>query len=309
MARLMVVQGSGRRHGFTATLMKDVVERLRDVPDLEAEVFHLHDYTYGPCKSCFHCIRNIGQGCVQNDDWGRRGEGELFKAFMRANGLLIVDPVHGWTCSAEARVFIERIYSTIWEGIPNGMPYASISIASNQGFQTRAARELCKFAAGKAFRFIGSLPVHVAYLDEARPKAVELAYRVAEAAIIDEKNGRRKLTDEEIFLMYMDTPWDMIHGYLENLTDGSFRYEDSVPAKALREGVFINPEAHALLEKTCENLKLALTHYHAGGKRNAAVALSRAAKFWTNATFKQFLEKDVVHAEIPKAYRPLDELE
>ncbi|MHB9030212.1 MAG: flavodoxin family protein [Candidatus Latescibacterota bacterium] len=308
MARLMAVQGSGRRHGFTATLMKEVVESLRDVSGLEVEVYHLHDYTYGPCKSCFHCIRNIGQGCVQNDDWGKRGEGELFKAFMRANGLLIVDPVHGWTCSAEARVFIERIYPTIWEGIPNGMPFASISIASNQGFQTRAARELCKFAAGKAFRFIGSLPVHVAYMVEARRKGAELAHRAAEAAIADEKNGRRKLTDEEIFLMYMDTPWDMIHGYLENLTDGSFRYDDSVPANALRDGVFTNPDAQALLEKTCENLKIALAYFDAGEKREAAVALSRAAKFWTNATFKQFLEKDVVKAEIPKAYHPLDEL-
>lgn len=308
MARLMVVQGSGRRNGFTATLMKEVVESLRDVPGLETEVFQLHDYTYGPCKSCFHCIRNIGRGCVQNDDWGKRGEGELYKGFMRANGLLIVDPVHGWTCSAEMRVFIERIYPTIWEGIPNGMPFASISIASNQGFQTRAARELCKFAAGKAFRFIGSLPVHVAYLHEARLKAFELAHRVAEAALAEEQNGRRKLTDEEIFLMYLDQPWDILRGYLENLTDGTFRYEDSVPVNALREGVFTNPEAHALLEKACENLKIALTHFDAGEKREAAVALSRAAKFWTNATFKQFLEQDVVHAPIPKAYHPLEEL-
>ena len=108
--------------------------------------------------------------------------------------------------------------------------------------------------------------------------------------------------------MYMDTPWDMIHGYLENLTDGSFRYDDSVPARALGEGVFTNSEARALLEKACENLKAALERYNSGEKREAAIVLSRAAKFWTNATFKQFLEKDVVRAEIPKAYHPLDEV-
>ena len=43
MAHLMVTQGSGRKKGFTASLMNDVVERLKDVEGLEVEVFHLHD--------------------------------------------------------------------------------------------------------------------------------------------------------------------------------------------------------------------------------------------------------------------------
>lgn len=308
MARLMVVQGSGRRHGYTATLMNEVVESLGDVPNLEIEIHHLHDYTYGPCKSCFSCIRNVGGGCVLNDDWGRRGQGPLYQAFKRANGLLLVDPVHGWTCSAAARVFIERIYPTFWEGTPYGMPFASISCASNQGFQFHAARELCKFSAGKGFRYIGSMPLHIAYLEEARPKAFALAHRLAEAALRDERDGRRKLTDEEIFLMYLDQPWDIVNGYIENVTDGTFRYEDSVPARALRDGVFTNPEARPLLEKACEHLKAALDRYHAGDKRAAAIELSLVAKYWTNTTFKQFLEADVVHAPIPKAYRPLDEV-
>ena len=100
MAHLMVVQGSGRRKGFTATLMKRVVERLEKIDDLEVEIFHLHDYRYGPCTSCFYCIRNVGSGCNLDDDWGKKGDGVLYKAFMRTNGLLMVDPVHGWGVSA-----------------------------------------------------------------------------------------------------------------------------------------------------------------------------------------------------------------
>lgn len=301
----MVVQGSGRKRGFTASLMYDVVDALKTVEDLEIEVYHLHNYTFGPCKSCFACIRNVGSGCVQNDDWGRKGQGELYKVFKRANGLLMVDPVHGWGTSAAARVFIERIYPTFWEGTPYGLPFASISCASNQGFQNRAVEEFCKFSAAKGFRYIGGLPVHVAYLEEARKDAVELCMKLAKAALADERNGRKKLSDEEIFLMYMNTPWNIVRGYLDNLTNGTFRYETSVPARALRNGTFTSPEALPLLEKTCESLKLALAHNDKGDKRAAAVELAKTSKSWTNATFIQFLRDDVVKADMPKAYRPL----
>jgi multimeric flavodoxin WrbA len=309
MARIMVVQGSGRRRGFTASLMNDVVAEMRKIEGIEVEIYHLHNYIFGPCKSCFFCIRNVGSGCCQDDDWGRKGKGDLYQAFMRANGLLMVDPVHGWGMSAASRVFIERIYPTFWVGTPYGLPFASISCASNQGFQTRAVEEFSKFSAAKGFRYIGGLPVHVAYLKEARADAVALGGKLTEAALADERCGRKKLTDEEIFLMYMDTPWSIVRGYIDNLTNGTFRYETSVPVRALKDGVFTNPEARPLLEKTCESLKRALERYDAGDTRAAAIELSKTSKFWTNATFIQFLRDDVVKAEMPKAYRPLDELE
>ena len=307
MAHIMVVQGSGRKNGYTASLMQNVVDSLKDRENLKIEIFHLHDYKYGPCTSCFHCIRNVGLGCILDDDWGKNGEGVLYQAFKRANALFMVDPVHGWGISAAARVFIERTYPTFWEGVPYGLPFASISCASNQGFQYRATEEFCKAAASHAFRYIGGLPVHVAYMEEARSRARELALKLADAALEDERNVRRKLTDEEIFQMYLDTPWKLLEGYLQNITDNTFSYETSVPFKALNDGTFTIPEARELLEKTCEHLKTALELYNNHDRKAAASELALMAKYWTNATFKQFCEKDVVKASIPKAYRPLDE--
>ena len=305
MAYLMVVQCSGRRNGFTASLMKEVVSHLSDIDNLEIEVYHLHDYRFGPCTSCFHCIRNIGSGCILDDDWGKSGNGVLYQAFKRANGLLMVDPVHGWGMSAAACVFAERIYPTSWDGTPYGMPFASISCASNQGFQYRATEEYCKTAATKGMRYIGGLPVHLAYFDEGRRKACELGSKLADAAMLDERNGRKKLTDEEIFLMYNGTTWDIVDGYIQNLTNNSFRYDDSVPVKALSDGTFDNPEAIPLLEKTCEHLKSAIDHYNADDREAAARELALTSKFWTNATYKQFCE-NFVKSEIPETYRSLD---
>jgi len=307
MAHLMVVQGSGRRKGFTATLMKRMVERLEKIDDLEVEIFHLHDYRYGPCTSCFYCIRNVGSGCNLDDDWGKKGDGVLYKAFMRTNGLFMVDPVHGWGVSAAARVFMERTYPTFWVGIPYGMPFASVSCASNQGFQFKATEEYCRMSAGHGFRYMGGLPVHVAYYDEACEKAIDMGLKLADAALEDARNGRKKLTDEEIFLMYCDTPWSIVDGYIQNLTNNTFEYETSVPFKAVQAGKFNNPEAKPLIEKACEHLKSAIVHYNGKDRKAAACELALTAKFWTNATFKQFLEKDVVKAPIPEAYRPLNE--
>ena len=306
MALIMVVQGSGRRNGYTASLMKNAVESLQDVEGVEAEIFHLHDYKYGPCTSCFSCIRNIGSGCVLDDDWGRKGEGILYKAFKRANALLMVDPVHGWGMCAASYLFLERVYPTFFEGTPYGMPYAAVSCASNQGFQYRAIEEHCKQAASHAFKFIGSVPVHAAYIDKARLKVSELAVRLSMAALEDEREGRKKLTDEELFLHYLGTPWEILEGYLKNITDLTMKYEDSIPVNALNEGTFTIPEAHEHLEKTCQHLKKAIELYNQGDHEASASEFTLVAKYWTNATYIQ-LCAEYVKAEKPKNYRPLDE--
>jgi len=308
MATIMVVQCSGRKKGYTAGLMQSVVDNLKKTRDnLDIEVYHFHDYKVTPCKSCFYCIKNVGSGCVQDDDWGRKGEGVLYKAFKRANALLMVDPVHSWGLSAAARTFVERIYPTFWEGIPYGLPFASISCASNQGFQYRATEEFCKLSASHAFRYIGGIPVHAAYYAEGMKQAVELGDKLADAALADERDGRKKLTDNEIFHMYDGTPWDIIDGYLQNLTNNSFSLDDSVPVMALSLGSAKIPEAVELIEKVREHLGKALEHYRNGTRDDAARELALAAKYWTHGTYKQYCEGITVKDSIPETYRPLDE--
>jgi len=308
MPNLMILQCSGRRKGYTATLMQHIADHITaKYRDLDIEVHHAHDYRYGPCTSCFSCIRNVGGGCVLDDDWGRNGTGALYCAFKRANGLLVVDPVHSWGISAAGRTFFERIYPTFWEGIPYGLPFASISCASNQGFQYRATEEYCKLAASHAFRWIGGLPVHAAYYEEAKLKAVALGEQLAEAALKDARDGRRKLTDEEIFLHYLGTPWDIVDGYLQNLTNNTFRYEEAIPVRALEQGLVDRNEAVQLMKDVCVHLKAALEHYHAGRREDAAKELALTAKYWTHGSYKQYCEGITVKVEIPKTYRPIDE--
>ena len=307
MAHIMAVQCSGRRKGYTATLMETAAERLRETENIEVEVFHLHDYKVGPCTSCFKCIRKVGSGCVLNDDWGKKGYGVLYRAFKRTNGLLMVDPVHTWGISAAAHTFMERIYPTFWEGVPYGLPFASVSCASNQGFQYRATKDFCRMACGMGFRYIGGIPVHAVHFNESRGDIRVLAVKLAEAALLDERGGRKKLTDQEIFSMYNGAIWDLVDGYLQNLTGNSFSYEDSIPVKAIRDRLISNPEALLHIEKVCVHLKTALDHYNGGSREEAVRELALAAKYWTNGTYLQCCQNLTVNAKIPDTYRPLDE--
>jgi multimeric flavodoxin WrbA len=307
MAHLMVVQCSGRRKGYTATLMETAVAHLQKAyPNIDVEVFHLHDYTIGPCTSCFSCIRNIGSGCVLDDDWGRRGKGILYKAFKHTNGLFIIDPVYEWGISAGAHLFMERIYPVIWEGVHYGMPMASVSCASNQGFMYRATEEFCKLAAADGFRYIGGLPVHALYFKQALVDVTVLADKIAEATIEDEKSGRTKMSDEETFLMYKDAIWNIVHGYLQNLTADTFDYTESLPYKAIEEGLVTDDEALPFMEKVCAHLEPALNYYHNNDLENAAKECAQAAKYWTHATFYQCCQGHLSGAGIPESYRPLD---
>ena len=307
MARLLAILGSGRRHGFTARLLEAAIEGAREM-QVEVEMVHLVSYRFSPCNSCFACIRRPEEACVLEDDMGARGE--LFHSAKEANGLLVADAVHMWGPTAYAHTFMERLYPMIWTGEMKGLPFATISCASNQGMQILATREMCKWALGLGMRYIGGLPVHTAHLEQALPEAKTLGRRLAQAAKIDEAEGRQEFAnDEECYLYYMDKPWNALEPYIENLSNGTFKWEMSLPEFGLRQATFERPEAIELLEETSAEFRETLRYYKLNDFRKAIKHLVRAGICWTSATWKEFLERDVVGAAQPKAYRPLSQIE
>jgi multimeric flavodoxin WrbA len=307
MARLLAVLCSGRREGYTASLLQAAVEGASEVQGVEVRPLWTHDYSYGPCRSCFACIRSEDHTCVQPDDFGRSGEGEVFQELAAANGMLLADPVHNWGPSASSRLLVERCYPFLWSGRLNGLPFGSISCASNQGMQMLAAREICKWAFGLGFRYMGGIAAHCAILDEARREAEALGRRVAHAALHDADKGREPFDDEAKYLYYArEAPWAALDAYVENLTRGTGRWEQSLIRHGLVHGTFQRPEARELLEEALPVLKQALYEYHQGNREEATRELVRASALWTHATWKEFLEEEVIGVSQPDAYRPLD---
>jgi len=229
-------------------------------------------------------------------------KGELYAMVRDANGWILADPVHCWGTSATSHLFVERCYPFLWSGRLEGMPFASISCASNQGMQRLANTNLCKWAFTYGFRYVGGLPVHTVHLERAQEEARSLGRRLAEAAQVDAK-GRHKFPDLERCRAYLEEPWSVLKPYLQNLSEGTMEFTPSLIAQGLAS--FARREAIDLLQKAEEPLRTALALYKEGRHEAACEALVRSSTLWTHATWKEFLEERVIGTDAPAAYRPL----
>jgi multimeric flavodoxin WrbA len=302
--RILAIHCSGRKTGYTASVMSQAVEGAKEVKGAEIDIVHIHDYTIRPCISCFECIRNPGSGCILDDDMGK--DGELWKKTKKANGLLIADPVHMWSSSVGCHAFIERLYPYLWTGEINGLPFVYIACSSNQGFHRFSAKEICRRVIPYGFRTIATLPVHTVYLKESFKKARELGKELALAAKKDAEEGRQPFKNErEKFRYYQSKISPAFDIYLENLTDGKNTYEDSVFPQAIK--TFKNEEARKMIVKAAEEFKKCLKFYQQGDVEKAIDSIVTTGDYWTNATWKEYLEENVVGSKKPKAYRPLPE--
>lgn len=305
VATVLIALSSGRKHGYTAGLWQRAIEGAAAVESVAVDAVPLHDHSFGPCTSCFHCIRHRGNGCVLEDDFGRSGEGTLYRKSAGADAVMLVDAVHSWGPSAIAHLFIERLYPLLWTGTRRGLPFASISCASNQGMHHLARDNYCKWAGGLGFRYIGGLAVHTTVYDDALNEAQSLGAKLAEAALRYEREGPRDWSDNELYQHHLDQPWGLVDPYLQNLTSGTMDAERSLIARGI--ATFRQTDAVRLLQEALPELRQALEHHAAGNPEAAIPHLVAAGSRWTHATWKEFLEDDAIGASIPEAYRPVEE--
>lgn len=307
MARVLGILGNARSDGYTVRVLAEVLKGARSVPGVEAEQVHLLRFKFGPCTSCYECIRMPEHRCILRDDMGQRGEGRLWQRIEGAHGLILAAPVHCWTADALTHLFVERLYPFLWSGELRGIPLATLAVASNQGFQIVANAMLCEWAFTLGAHYVGGLPVHVAYLEEALWEARRLGARIGEAALRDEQEGRESPGDEELWLEYLDTPWQVYPHYIENLTRGTGDPTLSLIGRALAQGSFQEPEAVELLKRADREFQAFVHQRNLGDRESALRALVRASALWTHATWKEFLEEQLVGVSPPEAYRPIEE--
>ena len=101
--KVCIINGSPRRNGNTAELLKPFRERLLQL-GAEIDDIFLKDYKVGPCLGCYACQNVSGEyGCVQKDDaeavWMRAGEADL---------LVLATPIYSWYCTAEMKALMDR---------------------------------------------------------------------------------------------------------------------------------------------------------------------------------------------------------
>jgi multimeric flavodoxin WrbA len=100
MPEILAIYGSPRRHGNTATLLREAVQGARSQGAAVEEVF-LRDLNISPCLEIYGC-RKTGR-CVIKDDFQ-----ELHDKLLNCRGLMLASPVFFYTVSAHTKIFMDR---------------------------------------------------------------------------------------------------------------------------------------------------------------------------------------------------------
>lgn len=84
--KVIGINGSARRDGNTAILLRSVLAVLND-EGIETELIQLAGTEIAPCRACWAC--GGGRGCVQRD-----GFAKVFEKMRSADGILLGSPVY-----------------------------------------------------------------------------------------------------------------------------------------------------------------------------------------------------------------------
>ena len=102
---IVIVKGSPRREGNTATLAEQVAAGAQ-AAGATVESFYLHGLDINPCDACDACQSAPYGGCIVEDDMQL-----LYPKLEDADALVIASPVYWFTVSAQTKLFMDRCYA------------------------------------------------------------------------------------------------------------------------------------------------------------------------------------------------------
>ena len=156
--KLLVLLGSPRRNGNSATLAEEAMRGARE-GDAIVECHRLHEMNIRPCEACEYC-RNKGAGtCRQDDDMQT-----LYPGVRAADAILLAGPVYWFSICAQTKLFMDRLYAFGYEegyrlrGKRIGI---ILTYADADPFRSGAINALRSFQ--DSFRYVGAEIVDMVY--------------------------------------------------------------------------------------------------------------------------------------------------
>ena len=133
--KVIIINGSARRHGCTARALREVEEVLHD-EGIKTITFHIGSQDIRGCISCHKC-QKTGK-CVFDD-----AVNEIAAEFENADGILIGTPVYYAGASGTVISLLDRLYySTSFD---KTMKAGAAVISSRRAGSTSALDELNKY--------------------------------------------------------------------------------------------------------------------------------------------------------------------
>lgn len=117
MNKILILNGSPRKGGIIATLLKEVVEGVKEKNN-KTEWIDIYNLQMKPCMACMKC-RTDGECVLPKDDAHIIG-----KKIKEADVLVIGTPTYWGNMSSQLKVLFERNVPVFMGEKPNGIPIA-----------------------------------------------------------------------------------------------------------------------------------------------------------------------------------------
>jgi multimeric flavodoxin WrbA len=101
--RVTAFNGSGRKDGNTAILLRTVLEELEN-EGIETELVQLAAGKIRGCSSCYQCFERKNQRCAMEDDSGNEWIGKI----IASDGIILGSPVYFSDLTASLKALLER---------------------------------------------------------------------------------------------------------------------------------------------------------------------------------------------------------
>lgn len=103
--RIIVLNGSPRKNGNTAELIKSFVNGAREAGNTVTEFF-LNEMDIHGCLGCFGGGKNLESPCVQKDDMLK-----IYPAYKAADVVVLASPLYYWTISGQLKTAFDRLFA------------------------------------------------------------------------------------------------------------------------------------------------------------------------------------------------------
>jgi NAD(P)H-dependent FMN reductase len=114
MGKLLVLNGSPKKQGAVARLLRAVSEAAAESHDVEW--IDVYDLAMAPCSGCMRC-RPDGECCLPEDDAHRIG-----RKIRDASGLIIGTPTYWGNMSSQLKLLLDRNVPAFMSVRSRGMP-------------------------------------------------------------------------------------------------------------------------------------------------------------------------------------------
>ncbi len=110
MKKVLVLNGSPRKNGYTIELIETIKNNLNE--KINVDVFECHSADVKFCTDCRHCEKNYS--CIIDDEMQL-----LYKKIEDADVLIFATPVYFYTVSAQIKTVIDRLQVYFFKHISN----------------------------------------------------------------------------------------------------------------------------------------------------------------------------------------------